>query len=90
LICTIFIIIINPKDLPQLIKKTVEIFYKSRDYLYNLRLQLSQICKDTGFDDIKNEVENNFNEEKMKNITEITDLYGIKHNINNENSSTKS
>ena len=42
------------------------------------------------FNDIKNDVENSFNEEKIKNIKEITDIYGIKHKISDENSSTKS
>jgi Sec-independent protein translocase protein TatA len=90
IICTIFVLIINPKDLPYLIENIIKIFYQSRDYFFQFKNQLGKISKDIGFDEIKNEVENNFNEEKIKNITEITDLYGIKHKIKNENSSTES
>lgn len=90
IIFTILILTINPKDLPELIKKTLEFFYRFRDYFFNIKAELSQISQNIGFDDIKNEVENNFNEEKIRNITDITDLYGQKHNINDENSSTKS
>jgi len=90
IIFTILILIVKPKDLPELIKKTLEFFYKSRDYFSNIKAELSQFSQNIGFDDIKNEVENNFNEEKIKNITNITDLYGQKHNINDENPSAKS
>tara|TARA_B110000259_G_C14032603_1_gene407466 strand:- start:6627 stop:6929 length:303 start_codon:yes stop_codon:yes gene_type:complete len=89
-ICSIFILIVNPKDFPELVRNIVKIFYKFRDYLHSFKEQISQISKNTGFNDIKNDVENSFNEEKIKNIKEITDIYGIKHKISDENSSTKS
>ena len=89
-IFAIFILIINSQNSSDIIRDILNIFYKCRDYLLNIKYQINQISKESGFDDIKNEIENNFNEEKIKNIKEITDIYGIKHKINNENSSTKS
>tara|TARA_Y100000389_G_scaffold204519_1_gene257656 strand:+ start:1699 stop:1980 length:282 start_codon:yes stop_codon:yes gene_type:complete len=83
LIIIIFILAIDPRDLPNIIKKIIEGFFGFRDYF-------NQISQDIGFDDIKNEVENNLNNEKMKNITEITDIYGVKHNITDENIIKKS
>ena len=89
-IVTIFILFINPKDFSNIAKSIIKVFYKFRNYLLDIKYQINQISRDVGFDDIKNEVENNFNEERIKDIKEITDIYGIKHNINDENPSTKS
>jgi len=95
LVLLVAIIFIKPQDLPEIAHFCGRLYYKARKLIANIKLQLQQVEKELGLEEIKHEVHRGISEEKMKveekfhseidgvkKMTKIIDIYGNEHEVN--------
>lgn len=84
----IAIIFIKPQDLPEIAHFLGRLYYKIRKLWADLKIQLKEVEKDLGLEEIKSELNRGMVEEKIKNakneITKIVDIYGNEHEVPSE------
>jgi Tat protein translocase TatB subunit len=84
LIATIGVLIIGPKDFPEIARNIIKTFAKAKNAIDKTKAELSLLGKEIGIDDIKNEVTIEIANEKAKieqEITTIIDIYGDEHQV---------
>jgi Sec-independent protein translocase protein TatA len=81
------LILIKPKDLPEIAHFCGKIYYRAKNYFHDLKAHFNQAQKDLGIDNIRQELERGFAEEKAKfselknDMTVIIDIYGKEHKV---------
>ena len=78
------ILIIGPKDFPEIARHIIKAIVKSKQIINKAKVELSVLSKEIGIDEIKNEVAIEIANEKVrleKEITTIVDIYGNEHQV---------
>ena len=87
MVLIVALVLIKPKDLPEIAHFCGKMYYRAKNYFQDLKTHFNQAQKDLGIDDIKQELERGFAEEKarlseLKNdTTVIIDIYGNEHMV---------
>jgi Sec-independent protein translocase protein TatA len=80
----IAILIIGPKDMPEIARQITRLTIKGKHFIAKAKEDLAQLGRETGIDEIKNEIEIELANEKSrleKEMTTIIDIYGNEHQI---------
>lgn len=83
-ILCVAIIIIGPKDIPDLARSIAKWIYKIKHFIEESKKELKAVGDEIGLEEIKNEVQREMILEKKKlenEITTIVDLEGNEHHI---------
>ena len=87
MILVVALILIRPKDLPEIAHFCGKIYCRARNYFQDLKTHFNQTKKDLGIDSLKQELERGFAEEKTRiseiknDMTVIVDIYGNEHKV---------
>jgi Sec-independent protein translocase protein TatA len=88
ILCLIALILIKPKDLPEIAYFLGKSFYKVKKTYLNAKEYLKSSSSEFGFDEIKYEIDRGIADEKSKSdnkSTTIIDIYGNEHLVNPDN-----
>lgn len=86
IIFLVAILVIKPKDLPEITYFIGRIYYKIKRFFFNAKSYLNNAQKELGFDEIKKEfmrAKISEEEESKNKKTQIIDIYGNVHEIDN-------
>lgn len=89
IVLVIALILIKPKDLPEIAHFCGKIYYRAKNYFHDLKKYFNQAQKELGIDNLKQELQRGFAEEKAKydelkdDTTIIVDIYGNEHKVPN-------
>jgi sec-independent protein translocase protein TatB len=89
IVLVVALIFIKPKDLPEIAHFCGKIYYRAKSYFLQLKNHFTEVKKDLGIEEIKQELERGMAEEKAKidelkeEVTVIVDLYGNEHVVPN-------
>jgi len=76
------ILVIGPKDMPEVARYIIKAIMKIKKFIAQTQIELKEVGKELGLDEIKSEVEREIiaNKIKMeKEVTTIIDIYGNEH-----------
>jgi sec-independent protein translocase protein TatB len=83
-VIVVAIVVIGPKDMPEVARYIIRLIMKIKKLIAKTRIELHEIGKELGLDEIKSEVEKELIAEKIKlekDVTTIIDIYGNEHVI---------
>jgi sec-independent protein translocase protein TatB len=86
LILMVALIIIGPKDLPEVSRYLIKFIAKSKRMISSAKKELNKLGEEVGIEDIKNEIALEMVNEKVKleeDLTTIIDIYGNEHQVPN-------
>ena len=87
MVALVALLLIKPKDLPEIAHFLGKIFFRSKKYFNELKQQFEEVKKDLDFQEIKQEINRGIAEEKAKledlDETIIVDMYGNEHRVQN-------
>ena len=78
------IIVIGPKDMPEVARYIIKMMMKIKKFIAQTQIELKEVGKELGLDEIKSEVEREIIAQKIKlekEVTTIIDIYGNEHVI---------
>ncbi|MES2678173.1 MAG: twin-arginine translocase TatA/TatE family subunit [Pseudomonadota bacterium] len=84
LILVIAILVIGPKDLPEVARYLIRAIAKTKQLIAKAKAELDVLGKEIGIDEIKNEIAIELANEKTRiesEVTTIIDLYGNEHQV---------
>jgi Tat protein translocase TatB subunit len=84
LILIVAVLVIGPKDLPEVARYIIKAFAQAKLLITNVRAELKILGQEIGIDEIKNDLAVELANEKTRiesEITTIIDLYGNEHKI---------
>ena len=85
MVALVALLLIKPKDLPEIAHFLGKIFFRSKKYFNELKQQFEEVKKDLDFQEIKQEINRGIAEEKAKledlDETIIVDMYGNDHRV---------
>jgi sec-independent protein translocase protein TatB len=77
---------IRPKDLPEIARFIGKTIYRIKNFYHNSKDIISNLSRDFGIDDLKQEISQGISQEKSKiedDVTIIVDMDGNEHKVNN-------
>jgi len=80
------LLFIKPKDLPEIARLIGKTIYRIKNFYHNSKNIISNLSKDFGIDDLKQEISQGISKEKSKiedDVTIIVDMDGNEHKVNN-------
>ena len=87
MVALVALLLIKPKDLPEIAHFLGKIFFRSKKYFNELKQQFEEVKKDLDFQEIKQEINRGIAEEKAKledlDETIIVDMYVNEHRVQN-------
>jgi Sec-independent protein translocase protein TatA len=78
IILIVIILAFRPNDIPSLIKDAYKIFYKIKNFLHKIKIELEKFNKSLGI----NEIEEDLNK-RQREVKKIIDIYGKEHEVLN-------
>ncbi len=84
LILLIAILVIGPKDLPEVARYLIKAIAKTKHLIAKAKAELDVLGKEIGIEEIKNEIAVELANEKTRienEVTTIIDLYGNEHQV---------
>ncbi len=83
-IIILLVVLVNPKDIPQIAKQLTKYFFKAKNIILQLKHEVSRISYDIGLEEIKKVAEEEVRKEQ-ENLrkTIIIDIYGNEHEVHN-------
>lgn len=84
IIITVVVIMVGPKDIPDLARNIVRFIYKVKQFIADSKKELKAVGDEMGLSEIKQEIEQELIAEKIKlekEVTTIVDIYGEEHQI---------
>ena len=85
-VCIVILIFIKPQDLPQIAHFIGRMIYRGKKFYRELKKTFSELEKEFGIDDLRQEVNRGIAQEATKieeETTVIVDMYGNEHHITN-------
>lgn len=82
----VILIFIKPQDLPEIAHFLGRIFFRGKKFYQELKKNLSELEKEFGIDDLKQEINRGIADEASKieeETTVIVDMYGNEHHVKN-------
>ncbi|GDX36290.1 hypothetical protein LBMAG18_08010 [Alphaproteobacteria bacterium] len=82
----VILIFIKPQDLPEIAHFLGRIFFRGKKFYHELKKNLSELEKEFGIDDLKQEINRGIADEASKiedETTVIVDMYGNEHHVKN-------